>query len=88
MRVDFRSYNLGLGVRWGTSPNVHEFWRWGNFDRVGERQDYVMGGLGGGPVPGSRLYSTINNLGRVSWKYKTFYTDLDETILQSTTRKS
>jgi hypothetical protein len=69
----------------GDEPECSRILEMGNFDRVGERQDYVMGG---GPVPGSRLYSTINNLGRVSWKYKTFYTDLDETILQSTTRKS
>jgi hypothetical protein len=72
----------------GDEPECSRILEMGNFDRVGERQDYVMGGLGGGPVPGSRLYSTINDLGRVSWKYKTFYTDLDETILQSTTRKS
>jgi hypothetical protein len=40
MKVDFRSHNLGLGARWGTSPSVHKLWKWGgNFDRVGERQD-------------------------------------------------
>jgi hypothetical protein len=28
-KVDFRSHNLGLGARWGTSPSVHELRKWG-----------------------------------------------------------
>ena len=31
LKVDFRSHNLELGARWGTSPSVHEIRKWGKF---------------------------------------------------------
>lgn len=43
----------------GDEPECSRILEMGNFDRVGERQDYVMGGLGGGPV--SRLTTILDS---------------------------
>jgi hypothetical protein len=72
----------------GNEPECSRILEMGNFDRVGERQDYVVGGLGELPVLRLTIILDNEHLGRVSRKYKTFYTDLGETILQSMTRKS